>query len=84
MAQLLAKAHTLIILGSVSLAAHPQSTPGIWGIRKEDRKIYRPSITTSTPGFEKLSAALSREIKSERLKDFFHNIPAKFDLNWKF
>ena len=31
------------------------------GFRKEDRKRHRQSVNTSTPGFEKLCAAMPRE-----------------------
>ena len=35
-----------------------QSTHGIWGFRKGDRKRDRRSTTTSTPGSENLSTPL--------------------------
>ena len=36
-----------------------QSTPGICGYSKGDKKRDRQPITTSTPGFGKISTALS-------------------------
>ena len=36
----------------------PKAPPEFGGFRKEDRKRDRQSITTSTPGFEKLPTAL--------------------------
>ena len=39
-----------------------KSTPGVWGFRKGAKPDRSLAITTNTPGFKKLSTALSLKI----------------------